>query len=377
MFARIFACLCLWTVALAAAADSIPERKPSIIQKVINYFRESNQPKPNKRFDWSVIGGPFYSTDTHFGIGIVAGAQYRQSLADSLLQPSVAALKLQGSTTLFYKIGLEGTHLFPHDKVRLMYDISFQSLPTYFWGIGYGAGANRDHKAKYIDNQFAAIATGMARVAGPLWVGGGLHFSFNKAADRRSPEFWTDIPTQVTAFGTSVDLMYDTRDNLTYPTRGWVIRASAAIWPKFLGNSDHHFWSMDLNASYYRPLWKGAVMAARFESYSTIGHTPWSLMPTFGGSSAMRGYYKGQYRDKCETDITWELRQHIWKRSGAVAWVGAGTVYPYLSAIRLSQILPNWGIGYRWEFKKHANVRLDLGFGHRCYGIEFGLNEAF
>jgi hypothetical protein len=39
--------------------------------------------------------------------------------------------------------------------------------------------------------------------------------------------------------------------------------------------------------------------------------------------------------------------------------------------------LPNYGIGYRWEFKKRVNVRLDWGFGKRQMGVIFSINEAF
>ena len=30
---------------------------------------------------------------------------------------------------------------------------------------------------------------------------------------------------------------------------------------------------------------------------------------------------------------------------------------------RMKHVLPNFGVGYRWEFKKNVNVRLDYGFG--------------
>ena len=36
------------------------------------------------------------------------------------------------------------------------------------------------------------------------------------------------------------------------------------------------------------------------------------------------------------------------------------------------------GIGYRWEFKKNVNVRLDYGFGKNGQsGFIFNINEAF
>ncbi len=76
-------------------------------------------------------------------------------------------------------------------------------------------------------------------------------------------------------------------------------------------------------------------------------------------------------------DLTFELRQHIWRRNGIVLWFGAGTVFPKLSKIQFRQILPNCGIGYRWEFKKLTNVRLDFGLARGETAFIFSINEAF
>ena len=112
-------------------------------------------------------------------------------------------------------------------------------------------------------------------------------------------------------------------------------------------------------------------------SFSHVFFHICDVLGTLGGSHNMRGYFEGRYRDKCEADVCVELRQHIWHRNGIVAWVGAGTVFPKFSALRFSKILPNYGIGYRWEFKKRVNVRLDLGFGRHQTGFIFSINEAF
>ncbi|MGL5546069.1 MAG: hypothetical protein ACRDCS_03585, partial [Tannerellaceae bacterium] len=58
-------------------------------------------------------------------------------------------------------------------------------------------------------------------------------------------------------------------------------------------------------------------------------------------------------------------------------WVGAGNVFHSFSRFKWSHTLPNYGIGYRWEFKKRMNVRLDLGFGKKETGFIFSINEAF
>ncbi|MDE7125701.1 MAG: hypothetical protein K2O12_04385, partial [Muribaculaceae bacterium] len=98
---------------------------------------------------------------------------------------------------------------------------------------------------------------------------------------------------------------------------------------------------------------------------------------TLGGSESMRGYYEGRYRDRNAIDLTVELRQHIYRRSGAVIWAGAGNVFPNLSSWRWKHTLPNFGVGYRWEFKHRMNVRLDYGFGRHTSAFVFSINEAF
>ncbi|MDE6157172.1 MAG: hypothetical protein K2F78_03390, partial [Muribaculaceae bacterium] len=61
-----------------AGLDEIKNVKKhkNIIEKIIAYLDDSNKPKKNKKFDFSVIGGPHYSSDTKFGVGLVAAGLY-------------------------------------------------------------------------------------------------------------------------------------------------------------------------------------------------------------------------------------------------------------------------------------------------------------
>ena len=91
----------------------------------------------------------------------------------------------------------------------------------------------------------------------------------------------------------------------------------------------------------------------------------------------MRGYYDGRYRDKIAMDAIVELRQHVWRRNGIAVWGGAGTVVPSIAKMRWHKVLPCFGAGYRWEFKKRSNVRLDFGIGRGETSFIFNINEAF
>lgn len=353
------------------------EQKRNLIQKIKYYFDHTNDvPNDYKRFDWSIIGGPYYSSDVHFGIGIVASALYRTSMTDTLLRPSNAAVKAQISTTLFYSFSLSGEHIFPGHRWVMDYKVKFQSLPTYFWGIGY-TNARDDIKSKYKEKSVLSHVDFLYRPWEQLYVGPSVDFNYFITHERRDNlQLWEGMQLKNTVAGVGLKISYDTRDNVTGPQKGWLLSVSQRIFPKWLGNNNHAFASTEFEVCNYQHLWKGGLLASRIHGNFTYGKTPWSMMPTFG-DVGMRGYYYGRYRDKCEADFTLELRQKVWRRNGVVFWVGAAEVAPNLKHFNMRKVLPNIGIGYRWEFKKNVNVRVDFGVGKGTTGFEFNINEAF
>lgn len=372
------------TVAVAAdslqplAEGAVPKFVPkkNLIEKVIDYFNESNKPKKNKKFDFSVIGGPYYSSDTKFGIGLVAAGLYRTSRRDSMMAPSDVALYFNATTSMFFKLGLRGTHIMPRDRMRIHYDVNFSSVATRFWGIGYERNVNDDNEStyKYLNSQ--AEVHFLWRLAPNFYIGPTIMFDYINGRKFQKPWLWEGEDHRTFNLGVGFTIQYDNRDFLTNASHGVYLRIDQRFNPRFLLNR-YAFSGTALQLAYYHPLWRSATIAMQFRSTFTYGNTPWGLLPTLGGSDNMRGYFEGRYRDKCEMDACIELRQHVWRRNGLAVWIGAGTVFPSLSALRWNKVLPNYGIGYRWEFKKRVNVRLDLGFGKHQTGIIFSINEAF
>ncbi|MDE6460385.1 MAG: hypothetical protein K2K52_06080, partial [Paramuribaculum sp.] len=64
-------------------------------------------------------------------------------------------------------------------------------------------------------------------------------------------------------------------------------------------------------------------------------------------------------------------------RNGVVVWGGAASVAPSVAGLRSKALLPCGGVGYRWEFKKRTNIRLDFGIGRGETSFIFNINEAF
>lgn len=351
-------------------------RKKTFFRKFIDYFGEANKEKKNKAFDFSIIGGPHYSSDTKLGLGLVAAGLYRTDRQDTVLPPSNVSLYGDVATSGFYLLGIKGTNLFPHDRFRLIYNLYFFSFPGNFWGIGYENGRNNENKSSFKRLQNQVKVDFLVRLAPNLYLGPNVSFDYVAGKKFTRPELLEGQPESTHNTGIGAAVVYDSRDFLTNASKGVYLKAEQRSYPSFMGN-EFAFSRTDVIADYYRQVWKGGVIAADFHTQLNYGEVPWTMLAPLGGSYRMRGYYEGRYRDKNLIEFQVELRQNIWRRSGAVVWVGAGNVFEKFREFNGRHTLPNYGIGYRWEFKKRVNVRLDLGFGKGENGFMFNINEAF
>lgn len=349
----------------------------SWVNRILDYFNDSNKNKKHKRFDFSVIGGPHYASDTKFGLGLVAAGLYRTDPNDSILPPSNVSLYGDASSVGFYMLGVRGNHIAPKGRYRIDYHLYFYSFPADFWGIGYEMGDNDANKSDMKRWQAQAEVSFLFRVADNFYIGPMASYDYVIGKHIERPELLQGMDQHTWNVGAGVSLVYDNRDNLTNPHRGICLNINQMFRPGFMGN-DYAFSTTAFRFDAFQQLGKGTVLAEDIGANLNFGNPSWGMMAELGGTHSMRGYYEGRYRDKHSLEATVELRQHVWKRNGIVVWVGAGTIFPKFSALRSKQILPNAGVGYRWEFKKNVNVRLDYGFGKSGQsGFLFNINEAF
>ena len=357
--------------------NTVQQVKKSWMTRFLDYFNDANKNKQHKRFDFSVIGGPHYASDTKFGLGMVAAGLYRTDPNDSILPPSNVSLFGDVSSVGFYMLGVRGNHIAPAGRYRIDYHLYFYSFPSDFWGIGYEMGDNDDNKSDMKRWQAQAEASFLFRVADNFYVGPMAAYDYVIGKQIERPVLLQGMDKHTWNVGVGVSLVYDNRDNLTNPHRGIYLNLKQMFRPEFMGN-DYAFSTTHFRFDAYQQLGKGTILAEDFGANLNFGNPSWGMMAELGGTSSMRGYYEGRYRDKHSLEATVELRQHVWKRNGIVVWAGAGTVFPKFSSLRSRQILPNAGVGYRWEFKKNVNVRLDYGFGKSGQsGFLFNINEAF
>lgn len=364
------------SIKVIARQDTLKKR-PGLFTRIINYFGDANKEKPEKKFDVNFIGGPYYSSDMKLGLGLVGAGMYRMNGCSKEMQPSNVSLFGSVSTVGFYMLGIRGNNLFPKDRYRLNYSMSFYSFPSYFWGLGFYQGDNDVNKTKIKRFQSKLKAEFLFRLGKEFYLGPVVVWDYARAQDvNKDYMYLFDGMSLVQRnYGVGASVQYDTRDFISNASRGIYAYLSQTFRPSWLGN-DYAFSTTEFQLRGYKSVWKGGILAGELKGMFNFGNPSWAMMAELGGSNSMRGYYEGRYRDKHSMSVQVELRQHVWRRNGITVWAGAGNVFH--DSRTFKKILPNFGIGYRWEFKKRVNVRLDLGFGKSGQnGFIFNINEAF
>ena len=133
------------TVQNGTPADSVKKKK-GLINWVLNYLNNTNKNKSNKKFDFSVLPGPHFSSDTGLGLGIIGMGLYRQDRRDTISQPSNVSIFGDITTKSSYTVGIFGTHVFPYDRGRIDYEVAANYFKESFWGIGYEMANNDDNE---------------------------------------------------------------------------------------------------------------------------------------------------------------------------------------------------------------------------------------
>lgn len=351
--------------------------KKGILGKVYDYFANSNTDRLTRRPNFTFIGGPSYSKDTKFSIGILSAGLYSTDPADTLLLPSNISVVGEISTAGYYMAGIRGLHIYPSDSRRINYNLKFSSFETYFWGIGFDSQYRNSNRTSYTLLNISLRSDYTWRLRPKLFVGPMIDVDYSKAGSVENPSVWDGEPLSTLATGLGMVVKYDSRDNHNTPYTGELVELSQLFYPNLYGSRSRYFAITEFSAAVYRPVWRGGVVATRLHGEFSFGKPLWNKLPRLGGMQGMRGYYDGRYRDQNTADVIVELRQHVWRRSGVVVWGGLGTIFRNPADIEFRKLLPNIGIGYRWEFKQRTNVRLDYGIGRRESGLVFQINEAF
>lgn len=331
----------------------------------------------DKKMDISFAVAPSYTREGSVGIGGAATALYRLDRTDSLMQPSDISLTGNMSIKGFYSLSVKGNNNFKGDRSNLTYKLAFMHKNLNLWGVSY-EGCSTNPVSGYTRQQLRLDTDYRYKMLPWFYVGATLNLNYTRALNMGAPEYLEGQRDSYYFTGLGLSLQYDTRDLIVNQSRGIYFMAREVIYPKAMSTHDRTVWSTTIIFDAFVPAWKGSVLA--FDLYGQLNSrsAPWTLREELGsGGSRMRGYYAGRYIDCNQISAQVELRQHIYGRLGCAAWGGAGTVFPSFAEFEPGRILPNYGIGLRFEFKHRMNIRIDYGFGKGTSGLVVQFAEAF
>jgi outer membrane protein assembly factor BamA len=371
----IIACYLTFNV-LIAYSQTKPETKG--VKKWWNSLVHGNIDRTfEKKIDMSYIVAPCYTYEGSFGIGGAATGLYRLDRTDSIMQPSDISLSGSAQVKGFYGITVKGNNNFKGNKSRLSYILQFQNKNLDFWGVSYDA-CNQNPISGYKRQMIKWQSDYIYKLTPNIHLGAALNLNYTKASDIVNPIYLEGQKASYFFTGIGLSVSYDTRDFILNPKQGIYFMLKETYYPRFMSTYDKDIFGTTVVFDAYQKAWKGSVFA--FDLYGQFNgkNIPWTLREEVGsGTSRMRGYYEGRYMDSNQIFAQMELRQHIYSRIGCVAWVGGGTVFPSFDKLRMQNILQNYGLGLRVEFKHNVNIRIDYGFGKETAGFVFQFAEAF
>jgi hypothetical protein len=285
------------------------------------------------------------------------------------------------------RLNLSTSYWTPKNKYHYTAAINYINFPADFYGIGNNTRKiDADHLG---EKRYKLTIAAEKLVAKNLYVGfvsGALSYSFNP---QNTTGIFTTSPVVEDRSGgghifIGPSLIFDSRNNNTYTTKGALINAYFNAMQGVFGNNSYQGGFFNIEYAQFFSLNRNFVLGLNIQEQSLVGgRSPFYLLPQMGNDELMRGYYGGRYRDRNLIVAQTELRYRIGERFGLVGFIGTGQVFN--DSFSFSAFKPNYGGGIRYFFdiEKGLSVRLDYGVGQqvtgekRQSGFYIGLGQAF
>ncbi|WP_108945246.1 BamA/TamA family outer membrane protein [Shewanella halifaxensis] len=360
------------------AADS--QQSQGWIEDFLQTLGADGEFDPNKLIDFSYLPGPFYNPEMDLGVGISAVGLYQIDSDDDVSQLSSLVINGLASTNGALGVAVANKTFINQDQQRFYLNAELFDAPDVFYGIGYDTNHQDTNRIDF--NQRIASINPMLlqRMSPTSFVGIGFDFSYAEASKIElldsvvEPDILDESSRSV---GLNVLLNHDSRDNVLNPRTGRILEIDARFYRQYLGSKTDFDVYNALYSEYMQTGRNEDILAWQVRGRFTSGEVPWDQLSKVGGGDLLRGYTSGRYRDKQMLMSQVEYRLNLPGRHGMVFWAGAGMIADDVSEFDGKSILPNAGVGYRFEVKPRVNLRLDMAWGDGDSGFYFNVNEAF
>lgn len=322
----------------------------------------------------SVFPFAFYSpeVDIAFGAGGII-TFYTAEVPE--LRPSKLGLSAYYSTSNKYSVGLAPQAYFLSNRIFVSAQIFFQDKLIF----------SPDPEFPEIDAQVYGVG-GELRIPALLGIDSrDDRRKLSLIVDYQHVELNFDAPNPAEddpphTLGVGAAWVWDSRDHIFYPHAGYLLRVEAVCFARDLGGS-YDFNRYRIDARGYLPVNPDnrQVLAAQVYGEFVRGTPPFYRLAALGGSQLMRGYKSGSLRGRDYLAGQLEARSKLWRRLGAVAFLGMADIADAFSRMSLHGLEWSSGVGLRYMFNKseQINLRADVAWGRNTDGINITVEEAF
>lgn len=323
-----------------------------------------------KRVDFNVMPYINYNRTLDFMFGAIPMMMYKLDKTDTISPKSLSGISAVYTTNKSYFIASFNKWYFKEDNWRAQLFLATGNQNAQFFVDDIDVPDFYDYGTKANMINFSL----QRKVIKALYVGVGYAYA------HYDTKYEDDIePGSVShTNGLQLNVMYDSRDEVYYPTKGDKIKLRWLNYPTWFGN--------DINANKiiseydkYFPMRNGTdVLAARFYGKFGLGNIAFEQQTTIGGND-IRGYSEGKYRGDGLMDVQAEYRYNFGKKMGLVGFAGLATIYGSDTQSFNWKLYPGAGAGFRYRaFKTEKfNVGLDAAVGKGDWGLYFRIGEAF
>ena len=359
-----------------------PGVESSLVSNILHLDEANTALNPFQKLakSWpeDLVIAPIPAYSPQLGWNLTLGGAYFLDIGekDADVSPSLVGGFAMAAENGSYAYGA-GTYLhLLNDKLRVKAGAAHIDIRYRFYGIGNEIDfLNID----VLQEGPAYFLTGSWNVWNKLYVGLGYR---RGSVDTRlrfdapgSPFFDPVLNIELGAI--SIPIEIDSRDHEQFPRNGWQILGQTVLYRESVG-SDFEAETYKLSINRYFPMRETDVLAARLVVRSASEDVPFFLLSTFGGTTDLRGYPSGRYRDRQMYAVQTEYRWQFSDRWIFTGFAGVGEVAEHFSEMGRN-FLPAGGVGARFVLSEKHKIGLsfDVATGKDGTEVYFGVGEAF
>lgn len=397
----IFFFILLFSLPATAQQDSVQSPTKELTARELKQLHRQQRRdsiRAHKKVWMSILGGPSYNPEASLGLGGAMLMTFRMNKYDTVSQRSFIPVGFNISINGTFIAAGAGTLFFNENRFRIYIQYGYRSEPSNFYGIGFRQIEMAEELRKLSKDSITFHKASIQfyprfvwEVRPHLFTGPLLDINYSYSKDM---PYWMAHTPGVAKYGNRYHnigvgglLQYDTRDDVATPFHGVFLSAMGTVYGKYLGG-DFNYEMIELEYRQFKQVFnRRSTLAWTAKSQIGVDNVPYTELPNFGGSSDLRGYIWGKYRDKSMAYGIVEYRHMFmsqaayargafWSKWGAVAWVGTGTLGQTPADWNKWKL--NYGVGLRIQLQPRKNFRLDIGKepGQK-WGVYMNMTEAF